>query len=335
MIPLNLPYKNVVLSGGGALGIAYLGMLDYLYKINVAPQLTRLAGTSAGAITACLFSFNLPFNEIKAAADSLDYSKVPGKDEIDDDPQLPSRLFPKAIKSQLDSIFGNIDCVYRLIKQFGWFSSSYIYSWTKDQIQQQFDSTKKGPPYTFADFKNTNIHKNKRPFKDLYIIGTDTSQSSSIIFSYDSTPNMEVAEAVRISMSVPLLFEAIKSSPFPSSSEPNPQIYVDGGLLYNYPINIFDTTSPPRETLGAYFKSALPPASINNLVDFISSTISCATSLQSALFQDNKANLMRSIPILTSNIQPLNFNVITGDPTYNFLYDQSYRCTETFFSLIK
>lgn len=327
---LNLPYKNLALSGGGVLGIAYLGLLDYLYKINLTPQLTRIAGTSAGAITACLTSFNLSFNELKQAADSLDYSKVPGKDDSPDDPLSLSRLIPKSIKSQLDNIFGNIDCVYRLINQFGWYSSSYLYEWIKDQIANQFDYNLKPPPYTFSDFRNSNIHKNKTPFKDLYIIGTDPSRSASVIFSHDSTPDMEVAEAVRISMSVPLLFEAIKSISFTD----NPQIYVDGGLLYNYPINVFDTMSPPRETLGSYFKSALPPAPINNLIDFISSTLSCSISLQTLLFQENKSNLTRSIPILTSNVQPLNFNIALGDPTYNFLYEQGYRCTEAFFSLL-
>lgn len=334
MILLNLPYKNLVFSGGGILGIAYLGTLDYLYQINLIPQITRLAGTSAGAITACLTSFNLPFDKLKEIANSLDYTKVPGKDDISDDSRFPSRLFPKAIKTQLDSIFGNVDCVYRLITQFGWYSSSYFYEWLKEQIANQFNTTLKPPPYTFADFKNTDIHKNKVPFKDLYIVGTDTSRSSSIIFSFESTPEMEVAEAIRISMSVPLLFEAIKSMPFPTSSIDKPGVYVDGGLLYNYPINIFDTISPPKQTLGAYFKTTLPPAPINNLVDFISSTISCATSLQTILFQEHKANINRSIPIFTSDIQPMDFSVTPGDPTYLFLYEQGYRCAEVYFSLL-
>lgn len=333
MIFLSLPYKNLVFSGGGVLGIAYLGVLDYLYKINLPPQILRVAGTSAGAITACLTSFNLSFDDLKEIADSLDYNKVPGKDDVSVDSKSPPRYFTQSIKSHLDNIFGNAECVYRLITQFGWYSSSYLYEWIKEQIASQFNSDLKSPPYTFSDFKNTAIHKNEIPFKDLYIVGTDSSKSTSIIFSYEFTPNMEVAEAVRISMSVPLLFEAIKSSPF-SSSKDSPQVYVDGGLLYNYPINIFDSLSPQKETLGTYFKNALPPASINNLVDFISSTISCATRLQALLFQENKSNLARSIPIFTSDIQPMNFNITVGDPTYLFLYEQGYLGTEVFFSLL-
>lgn len=334
MILLKLSYKNLVFSGGGILGIAYLGTLDYLYKINLIPQINRVAGTSAGAITACLTSFNLSFNQLKEISNSLDYAKVPGKDDISDDSRFPSRLFPTAIKAQLDSLFGNVDCVYRLITQFGWYSSSYFYEWLKEQIANQFNATLKQPPYTFSDFKNTDVHKNKVPFKDLYIVGTDTSKGTSIIFSFESTPHMEVAEAIRISMSVPLLFEAIKSTPFLTSSVDSPGVYVDGGLLYNYPINIFDDISSPKETLGAYFKTALPPAPINNLLDFISSTISCATSLQTILFQEHKANINRSIPIFTGDIEPMNFSVTPGDATYQFLYEQGYRGTEVYFSLL-
>lgn len=52
---------NLVFEGGGALGIAYLGVLHYLYQNNILQNVKRVAGTSAGAITACITSFNLPY----------------------------------------------------------------------------------------------------------------------------------------------------------------------------------------------------------------------------------------------------------------------------------
>ena len=325
---MNLPYKNLALSGGGVLGISYLGMFEYLYQVNLISQITKIAGTSAGAITGCMAAFNLPFSELKVISDSLDYSKVLVKDEVPEDASILPRLLPPILRTQLNNLFDNIDCVYRLIKHYGWHSSSYIYSWLQEQISDQFNNSLKPPPYTFADFDNIEIHKDKKPFKKLYVVATDVSKNSSMIFSSDTTPDLEVAHAVRISASVPLLFEAITTS-IPTGS---PQIYVDGGLIYNYPINLFDKYSPHRETLGAYFKTDLPPAVINNLVDFISATISSATSLQSALFENTKKNRSRSIPIITGEIQPMDFNVKTGDATYNMLYNSGYECTRKFFS---
>jgi len=66
------------------------------------------------------------------------------------------------------------------------------------------------------------------------------------VFSYETTPTMRVADAVRISMSIPLYFRAvlldaqntvITGTPFPGQPV---QVLVDGGLLANYPIDLFD-----------------------------------------------------------------------------------------------
>lgn len=323
-------YENLVFSGGGVHGIAYLGALEYFYKTNLISSIKRVAGTSAGAITACLTCFNLPFQELSIALSSLDYKQIPAKDDSSES----SRDFPAAIKEQINKIFGNADCVLRLINKYGWYSSSYLYEWIKEQIALQFDSSQKSPPYTFADFQNASIHKDQRPFKDLYVIGTNLSKCKSIIFSVDTTPNLEVAHAVRISMSVPLLFESITYNLENTPNEP-PYVYIDGGMLYNYPINLFDAISPIDKTIGFYFKSTPNPATIKNLVEFISATLSCTGGVQQELFTSNPKNIKRSICIETSDVPSLNFNITTGDSTFNFLYEQGYRATELYFSLLK
>ena len=322
-------YQNLVFSGGGVLGIAYLGSLEYFYQTGLIYPITRVAGTSAGAITACLTSFNLPFKELSASLSSLDYKQIPDKDDA---PETP-REFSSVLKEQFSKLFDNVDCVFRLIKRFGWYSSQYLYDWIKSQIALQFNSSLKSPPYTFADFHNAAIHKDGRPFKDLYIIGTNITKGDSIVFSFETTPNMEVAEAVRISMSVPLLFESITSTCV--SDDPScPYVFCDGGMLYNYPINLFDDISPLNETLGLYFKTTPQPTSIKNLVDFISSALSCSGSIQKALFETKPENIDRSICIYTGDVSAFDFNISTNDSTFNFLYSQGYRAVETYFSLL-
>ena len=327
---MRFKYTNLVFSGGGILGIAYLGALEYFYKTGLIQPITNLAGTSAGAITACLASFNLPFDGLCSMLNSLDYHKIPGKD---DSPEAP-RYFPKIVKEQLSKVFDNVDCVYRLIKNYGWYSSQYFYDWIKLQIASQFDSEKKAPPYTFSDFKDTSLHKDNRHFKELFIIGTDITRSTSTIFSHKTTPNMEVAEAVRISMSVPLLFESIKTSCDINSSDTQ-TIFVDGGMLYNYPITLFDQDYPLQDTIGICFKGTPRANSINNIVDFISCSLSCSNSIQNALFESNPTDIVRSICIPTSDISAFNFDVSPHDATYNFLYEQGYRAAEIYFSLLR
>ncbi|KFO67772.1 phospholipase, partial [Smithella sp. SCADC] len=52
-------YRNLVFKGGGVRGIAYLGALQYLYEHNYMQHVERVAGTSAGAITALATALNL------------------------------------------------------------------------------------------------------------------------------------------------------------------------------------------------------------------------------------------------------------------------------------
>ncbi len=74
--------------------------------------------------------------------------------------------------------------------------------------------------------------KKKKGFTSLYFMGTNLSTSFSEVFSAEHTPRFCVADAVRISMSIPLFFAAKRSI--------RGDVYVDGGVLDNYPIKLFD-----------------------------------------------------------------------------------------------
>lgn len=328
---------NLVFEGGGALGIAYLGVLHYLYQNNIFQNVKRVAGTSAGAITACITSFNLPFGEIKKLVDTLDFKKVPEKDTNPDLNKIPAPIL-----DEFEKIFPDFECVYRLIKNYGWYSSEYFYNWIQKQIESQFDHTKKLPPYTFADFKNSYIHNGNRPFIDLYIIGTDLSYRSSKIFSYETTPDMEVAEAVRISMSIPLFFEAIKTNEDTTAKYCSTNVFCDGGLMWNYPINIFDSmlfneNNMPGinyQTLGARFLYKIKYYEINSLINFVKNLHLSQLNIQQDIFNHSPQDIQRSIQIFTGDISPVDFDISTGDETYHFLYNQGYKAAKIYFDNI-
>jgi len=326
--------KNLVFEGGGILGIAYLGVLDYMYHNGYMKDIVRIAGTSAGAITACIASLNLSFEEVDNIVTSLDYKKIPSKNEIDD-----FRYIPEEVKKIMEGLFGDINCIYRLIHQYGWYSTDYFYSFVKGIIAEQFDVSKKEPPYTFSDFKNPLFHKNNHPFLDLYIIGTNLSRKKTKIFSYETTPRMEVAEAVRISMSIPLFFEAVKTDDVNKSGNVAQNVYCDGGAMNNYPLTIFDTqpfnSKQPygvnMETVGVRFLSRLKYTDIENLLQYIESLLQLSSYIQQESYESNPLNKARSIVIDADDINPIDFNINAGDERFKFLYDQGYRSAKDYF----
>lgn len=332
----NVYYKinNLVFGGGGVLGIAYLGVLDFLYNNDILQNIQRVAGTSAGAITACISSFSLPFDEMKKVADTIDYRKIPQKGT-----QPDLKRISTVVKKEMEEIFEDIDCVYRLIKNYGWYSSGYLYQWIKEQIAYQFNSSKKLPPYTFEDFKNPYIHKSQKPFLDLYIVGTDICTNSSKVFCYETTPHMEVAEAARISMSIPLFFESIKINEDKPAQKSISHIFSDGGVMRNYPINLFDSNhfmdmiidGINIQTLGAKFKSNIKYSEINNFMDYIENLLRSFMKIQQDMYNNSPIDKLRSIEIYTKDISFTDFNISPNDEKYNFLYTQGYKAAENYF----
>ncbi|MDF2941904.1 MAG: patatin-like phospholipase family protein [Herbinix sp.] len=327
--------SNLVFEGGGVLGIAYLGVLDYLFQNDLMKNVKRTAGTSAGAIAACITSFHLPFEDIKIIADSLDYSKVPYEGEYDNNP-LP---LPTEVKNSIEPFFGDINCLYRLVTSYGWFSSEYFYEWLKKVIANQFNPSKR-PPYTFQDFKTPSLHKDNRSFYDLFIIGTNLTTGSSNVFSYETTPTMEVANAVRISMSIPLFFEAIKVNQSEITGNALTNVYCDGGVMNNYPIKLFDSLrynpnllrGVNMDTLGARFMSKNPYLTIDNLLEYIWSLIHSYNRIQQEAYYSSPMDRIRSINIYPMDISPIDFNIHPNDKRYRSLYYQGYSATEAFFS---
>lgn len=93
--------------------------------------------------------------------------------------------------------------------------------------------------------------------KDIIVFASNLNQRNINEFSNFNTPDCIVAEAVRASMSIPFFF---KSWQF-SNGIPNDHIYVDGGVMFNYPLSFFDKPrfhdnplALNRETIGLFLE---------------------------------------------------------------------------------
>ncbi|WP_249605237.1 patatin-like phospholipase family protein [Chromobacterium sp. IRSSSOUMB001] len=320
-------FKNLALSGGGVWGIAYLGMLAELEQAGALPQIQRVIGSSAGAISSMLISFGLSAAQTKDLADSLDYRKIPQKVAS----ALPSNLDaafnafkPFAPKANLEDFV----CLLRLFNKKGWYSSDYFYHWLKDIAASQFKDGRQDKKYTFADFANPALHKNERPFRELFVTGCYAPAQKSMVFSAELTPDVEVAEAVRISMSIPFFFEA-QNFTYPGQEA---GVFVDGGTMWNYPINFFDDKYSSETVFGARFTHQSCQKSDRNLIEHIADISHCVMAVQTQNYDQSRQDQGRSINIDTGQVKATDFNIQPNDPVYQQLYQAGAIATRAFLS---
>jgi len=125
----------------------------------------------------------------------------------------------------MDDDLGALRDINRLLNEFGWHKGAFFRKWISKLIQKKTGN----PNATFADVQK---QKKEKKFRDMYFIGANISTHFAEVFSHEHTPRMCIADAVRISMSIPLFFASHRS--------PRGDVYVDGGLLDNYPVKLFD-----------------------------------------------------------------------------------------------
>ena len=167
-------YENLVFEGGGIRGIAYAGVLKELENSGIIKDITRVGGTSAGAITALMISLGYSSKEIYEIISETKFQKFNDGEFI---------------------FFGGLT---RLSGKYGWYKGNKFTRWLEKIIEAKTGN---------AEITLQELQDEK--FKQLYVTGTCLNQQKLLVFSADTYPQMKVKDAVRISMSVPLYFEAV------------------------------------------------------------------------------------------------------------------------------
>jgi len=191
-------FRNLVFEGGGVKGIAYVGAMQVLFHRGHLAGIRRVGGTSAGAINALIYALGYSIPEQKEILASTDFKKF------------------------MDDSFGVIRDFNRLTRQYGWNKGDFFSDWVGTLVAEKMGNR-------FATFRD--LLNEDRP--DLYVIGTNLTTGYVECFSKERHPDMPLAEAVRISMSIPLFFAAVRHGT-------RKDVYVDGGVILNYPVKLFD-----------------------------------------------------------------------------------------------
>ncbi len=217
-----------IFEGGGVRGIALAGALEVAIK-EYNYQFIGVAGTSAGAIVAALHSAKWPIDEIQrivATKNFVDFLDGFGRAQAENGVQEFLELARRLSGGPWDKLVALKRLVFlpndlrrvitRLVAGYGIYEGDAFVTWLDEQLRLYL---KKGR-VTFESIET--------PLK---IVASNLNTQEPIVFSKEQWPEMEVAQAVRASMSIPFFFR-----PFRQGTH----AIVDGGLMSNFPAWVFD-----------------------------------------------------------------------------------------------
>lgn len=291
-------WADAVFEGGGVKAVALVGALQVAEEKGFGWK--QLAGASAGAIIASLLAAGYRGEELARLMLEEDFSRFLSQTWVHRIPYLGP--------------------VSRLLIKKGLYSGRPLEEWIGELL------AKKGVR-TFGDLKD----------RELRIIASDISRGTILVLPTDledygyPAERLTVARAVRMSCSIPYFFDPAKVVHRPSQQV---SYIVDGGLLSNFPVWLFDREKPRWPTFGFRLVSK---------TEGQPRTISGPVSLFFAMFltmmeaHDNRyikeQDRLRTIQVPTSGVGLTEFHI--SREKRQALYEAGRKAAEAFFSTWK
>ena len=219
-----------VFQGGGMKGLALIGaLIGFADHPRFSVRRWRsVAGTSAGAIVASLLATGHDTGDLERLMRAAPYAKF-------EDTGAP--------------VVGGL---VNLVRHHGLAHGAYFHAW----LEQQLDGA------TFASVKEAASEEGAGAAYRLRLIATDVTRHEMLVLPEDlhnylqpggrepiEPDGFKIADAVRMSMSIPYFFQPVELVHRESGA---PSTIVDGGVLSNFPVWLFDVADrqPIRPTFG-------------------------------------------------------------------------------------
>lgn len=263
---------DLVFEGGGAKGIVFVGAMEEFTRRNHTHD--RLLGTSAGAITATLLAVGYTAQEMLTALAEQTSAGQPVFTTFMGHPApLPvedlkkgalARIFqeldlpviPNAfgIEETLDAgllklLSGNVIGRHLLsfVERGGWFSADAFVEW----MSKRLDSGEfQGQQRAFSGMTLRQFYAVTA--KDLSLVAANVTKGIKLVLNHRTAPDVPVVWAVRMSMSIPFLWQEVtwkaEWGQYRGFDLVGDAI-VDGGLLSNFPIELFISDQKPVQAV--------------------------------------------------------------------------------------
>ncbi len=291
---------DLVLSGGGAKGVAHLGALWALDQLDI--KYKRLAGNSAGAILAALVAAGYDIYEIVEELFNLDFMEFRDGNW---DKRLPRLALIVAVSMS-----------------YGMYEGYKLQVWVEKMLSERNAST-------FGKLPRNGVGMlaplNNRDGPRLEILASDITHATELRMPEDlkldrygrlRPHSFPVAAAVRMSVSVPFFFQPYKL---------NNAMIVDGAFAANLPLEIFDRDNVKKvrwPTLGINLTSSPSPShDTKDLFHFglaIFDTMRHGQSSMSLMNYPTRKSRLVDIP--TGDIKTLDFGITKAKKEMLFIH---------------
>lgn len=303
---------DLVLEGGGVKGIAIVGALAVLEERGYRFQ--RVAGTSAGAIVGALVAAGVPTERMRTIMQDLDYQAF-------QDARGLSR-------------FGPVGKGLSLLIHRGIYAGDHLTEWLGEVLADHGVTT-------FADLRQDDPQASWPAGQDhrLVVMSSDVTAGELRRLPWDypryglAADDIEVAAAVRTSMSIPYFYRPIKVRDREVGTD---RWLVDGGMLSNFPVGVFDRQDgrPPRWPTFGIKLSARPDAAIGvrnevrGLFSLSAALIRTMMGFYDRIHLDDPAVVARTLFIDTMKVRTTDFDLDRA--TAEQLYENGRRAAERF-----
>ena len=186
--------KNIVFSGGGVKGFAYIGVYKALKELGIWDGIDNICTASVGSLVSFAFILGFTYEELVTIGNEVFNLDV-----------LKS-------KKKMD--------IFEIYNKFGFESGEGIIKLVDFLIEKRSGIK----CATFTDLKQMC------PGKNLIVAVTNISKNEVEYLSVDNSPNLEISKAIRMSISIPLIFEKVQH---------NGDYYIDGAFSVSIPVEYF------------------------------------------------------------------------------------------------
>jgi NTE family protein len=289
-------YADLVFEGGGVKGIGLAGAYAALQQNGFTHK--SVAGTSAGAITAALVAAGYTSEELDAIILKLPFASFKDESFVD---KLPG--------GKLASVLTDL----------GIYEGEVFQQWMAGLLAAKGKTR-------FGDIVNEDAEDPDGRWC-LRVIASDVTHRRMLVLpndaghlGYDDPGEMDIAYAVRMSMSIPIFFEPVKHK---NPKTGDTHIIVDGGMLSNFPVWLFDCKDrdprwptfglmlvepEPKKPIGHRIAAEVPEVERNSVVDFVKSLALTMMAAHDRMYLD-QATYARTIPIPTLGVGTTEFEI--------------------------